>query len=152
MRIKKNYLKQKADKSLMLRHCFFKALSLILFLVVLYDSFVHKTPLYYICFLLLGAFVGKFFAIAAKVKHSVEKGKLAVDVSPYGIIITLLLLSFLLVWGRHLLNAAHVLWTTDALYLLFIGIYWSRWKSMVRQMDEIIYDWLSKKEDSSDSC
>jgi hypothetical protein len=35
------------------------------------------------------------------------------------------------------------------LYLLFIGIYGSKLKSMARQMDEIIYGWFGEKEESA---
>ncbi|MEE4264066.1 MAG: hypothetical protein V2I56_15365 [Desulfobacteraceae bacterium] len=67
----------------------------------------------------------------------------------FSLVITLLLLSIRFVWGRSILEFADVMWTTDALYLFFIGIYWSKWRGMVRQMDEIIYGWLSVKENPS---
>ena len=149
MRKKYKFLKQKADKKLRLRHYIFHGLILLMFLIVLYDSFIHKTPFYYICFLLFGLFIGRIVSIADRVKNSGEKGNFTIESSPYGLIITLLLLSVRFVWGRHLLDFANVLWTTDALYLTFIGIYWSKWRSMLRQMDEIICGWLSNKEDSS---
>jgi hypothetical protein len=149
MRKRHNYLKQKADKRLLLRNYVFQALIFLLFLIVLYDSFIHKTPFYYICFLLLGLFIGKVLSIADRVKQSEEDGTFTVISTPYGIIITLFLLSFRFFWGRQILDFANVLYATDALYLLFIGIYWSKWKSTLRQMDEIIYGWLSNKEDSS---
>lgn len=121
-----------------------------MFFIVLYDSFKHNTPFYYICFLLFGLFIGQILSIVDRVKHSGKDGTFTVASSPFSIIVTLLLLSIRFVWGRHLLEVAHVVWTTDALYLIFIGIYWSKWKSMIRQMDEIICGWLDSKEDSSD--
>ena len=144
---KAHYLKQKADKKVLRRHYTLQTLVVIMFLLVLYDAFKHDTPLYYICFFLLGLFVGRIFSITDKVTHSREAGKFPVETSPYGIVITLFLLSFRFFWGRYLLDFANVLYTTDALYLLFIGIYRSKCRSTVKQADEIIYGWLSKKED-----
>ena len=150
MRRKDKYLKQKADKSLLIRYYVLQALILIMFFIVLYDSFIHNTPLYYVCYYFLGLFIGKIFSIADRVKHSGEDQTFTVASSPYSIITTLLLLSIRFVWGRQLLEFAHVVWTTDALYLIFIGIYWSKWKSIIEQMDDIIYGWLSIKQGSSD--
>jgi hypothetical protein len=144
------FLKQKADKKMLLRNYIFRALVAFMVIVVLYDSFIHNTPLYYVCYYFLGLFVGKIISIADRVKHSVEDQTFTVASSPFSIIITLLLLSIRFVWGRQLLDFAHVAFTTDALYLIFIGIYWSKWKSMIRQMDDIIYGWLSNKEESPD--
>ena len=135
---------------MLLRNYIFRALVAFMAMIVLYDSFIHNTPLYYVCYYLLGLFVGKIISIADRVKHSDEDETFTVASSPFSIVITLILLSIRFVWGRQILDVAHVAWTTDALYLIFIGIYWSKWKSMVRQMDDIIYGWLSSKEDSSD--
>ena len=145
MRNKKIYLKQKADKKLLLRRYVFQALVAFMFIIVLYDSFIHNIPLYYVCYYLFGLFVGKILSIADHVKHIGEDETFTINSSPFSIIITLLLLLVRFVWGRHFLDIAQVAWTTDALYLIFIGIYQSKWKSMVRQMDEIIYGWLGSK-------
>jgi F0F1-type ATP synthase assembly protein I len=147
---KKHYLKQKADKKVLRLHYILQALILIMFLIVLYDAFKHHIPLYYICFFLLGSFVGRVLSVTDKVKHSSEVGKYTLETNLYGVAITLILLSFRFFWGRYVLDFVHVLWTTDALYLLFIGIYRSKWRNMVRQADEIIYGWFSKREGSYD--
>ena len=149
MRNKKKFLKEKADKGLLIRHYVFRGLILLMFLIVLYDSFIHDIPFYYIGFLLFGIFIGRIVSSVNKVKPNKVKGYLTMDTSPIGFIATLLLLLIRFIWGRHMLDVANVVWATDALYLIFIGIYWSQWKSMVRQMDEIIYGWLTKNEDSS---
>ena len=134
---------------MLFRNYLFRALVAFMVVVVLYDSFIHNTPLYYVCYYFLGLFVGKIFSIADRVKHNGEDGTFTVASSPFSIIVTLLLLSIRFVWGRQLLDLAHVAWTTDALYLIFIGIYRSKWKTMIKQMDDVIYGWLSSKENSS---
>ena len=145
MRKKSSYLREKADKKLRWRNRIFLTLIAVMFMVVLYDSFTHNTPFYYICFLFLGLMIGLLISITDRVKHNVTDGAFTVESGPISIIFTLLLLALRFLWGRQLLETAHVVWTTDALYLVFIGIYWSRWKSIVIQMDEIVYGWLSSK-------
>jgi len=151
MRKKDIYLKQRADKKLIIRHYLFKAMIVLMLAIVLYDSFKHQTPFYYICFLFLGMFIGKVFSLANRVTHLNESETFTIISSTVGSLITLLLLSIRFIWGRYILEVANVSWTTDALYLLFIGIYWSQLKSMVDQVDEIIYGWMKAKEDSSNS-
>jgi len=151
MRKKKTYLKQRTEKKMLIRQYALQMLILFMFAIVLYDSFKHQTPFYYICFLLLGLFIGRIFSLTDRVKLASESETFIITTSSFSLIITLILLSFRFVWGRSTLQFANVLWSTDALYLLFIGIYWSKLKSMVSQIDEIIYGWLKVKEDPSDS-
>ena len=143
---KKKYLKNKAGKELVLRQIIFQIMIILMFLVVIYDSFRNSVPFYYICFLLLGLLVGRILSIADKVKHGEEDGKFTIESSLLSLIILMVLLSIRFFFGRHLLSLANVVWITDALYLFFIGVYWSKLKSMVRQMDEIIYGILEKRE------
>jgi len=143
---KDKYLKQKSDKKLIIRHYIFQALILFMFGIVLYDSFNHNVPFYYICFLLIGRFIGRVISIADRVKHDGENGHFTVASSPFSLIIILFLLFTRFIGGKYILDFAEVLWTTDALYLIFIGIYWSKWRSLLRQMDEIVYGWLKNKE------
>jgi len=147
MGTKDKYLKQRADKKLIVQHHVLQALIVFMFVIVLYDSFRHQTPFYYICFLLLGLLVGRIFSITDRVKHGDKSGTFMIAPNAFSLVITLLLLSIRFAWGRSILRLADVMWTTDALYLFFIGIYWSKWRGMVRQMDEIIYGWIKEKRD-----
>lgn len=148
---KETYLKQKAEKKLIVRHYILQALIVFMFVIVLYDSFKHQTPFHYICFLFLGLFIGRIYSITDRVKHGVESETFTITANTFSLVITLLLLSIRFFWGRSILEFANIQWTTDALYLFFIGIYWAKQKSIVRQMDEIIYGWLKEKEDPSSS-
>lgn len=145
MKKKETYLKQKADKKMIIRHYVLQGLIVLMFAIVLYDSFKHQTPFYYICFLLLGLFIGRIFSLTDRVKHASDSETFIITTSSVGLFITLFLLSLRFIWGRSILQYANILWATDALYLFFICIYWSKLKSMVKQMDEIIYGWLSKR-------
>jgi hypothetical protein len=86
--------------------------------------------------------IGRIVAIADTVKHCSEEGKFTIETNLFSLVITLLLLSIRFLWGRHLLEFMKVVWATDALYLVFVGVYSAKRRSLVRQMDEIAYGWL----------
>ena len=151
MKKKDTYLKQKAEKKLIIRHYVLQGLIALMFAIVLYDSFQHQTPFYYVCFSLLGLFIGRILSFTDRVKHSEESETFTISSGLFGIVISLFLLSIRFIWGRTILQFADVIWTTDALYLFFIGIYWAKINSVVSQMDEIIYGWLGGKEDPPNS-
>ncbi len=145
-RTKTHYLTQKSDKKLVARHYILQAIMIVMFSIVLYDSIIHKTPFYYICFFFLGVFVGRLIAGVERVIHVKEHGKFVMESNYISILVLLLLLLVRFYIGRYVLDLAHVIWTTDAIYLLFTGIYWSKVQNTVRQIDEITYGWLKEKE------
>jgi hypothetical protein len=60
--------------------------------------------------------------------------------------ITFLLLGLRFFEGRIILEQINVVWAADAIYLLLIGIYYSRIKNMINQIDERVYSYLSDRE------
>ena len=117
-------------------------LILFMFVVVIHDSFVHELPFYYILFLLGGLGIGRL--VAATQKFSVDKDAeiLTIEGNPLAIAITLILLVIRFFAGKLLLADFNIVWVTDALYLLFIGIYYSNIKRIIREIDERVYSKL----------
>ena len=110
--------------------------------IVLYDSVIHKTPLYYIIFYFIGLVTGRIYKRVMVVKHEEANKQFVLTTSKWDIVLTIGLVLLRFVYGLTLLEAIHIVWTTDALYLFFIGIYRSKWKGVVRQIDEIVYKWV----------
>ena len=48
--------------------------------------------------------------------------------------------------GVLILDKFSVIWATDALYLIFIGVYYTRRRDMIKQIDERVYSYLFEKE------
>jgi hypothetical protein len=144
---KRGFLTLKADKKLVLRFYVMQGLILLMFSIVLYDSFIYQIPFYYVCFLLLGLAIGRTVSLIVRIKHCTEKDNFRIETSVYSLVITLALLSVRFLWGRHLLEYLNVLWATDALYLIFVGVYFAKRRSLVRQMDEIVYGWIGGEKD-----
>ena len=145
MSSRKQFLKQNADKKLLRLNRVLQILILCMTAIVLYDSVRHGTPLYYIGFYFAGLIFGRIFSLVLRVEKKEDSGQITLLSSRWNILITLLLLLLRFVFGKSLLESIHVLWAADALYLFFIGIYRSKWKGIVKQIDEVIYDWAARK-------
>lgn len=140
---KKSYIKQKANARLRRLNLVLQALMYLMIAIVLYDSFVQNTPLFYMLFYLAGLFVGRVYKRLLVVKHETQGQKFILIVSRWDILLTAALILIRFVYGVTLLESIHIIWTTDALYLFFIGIYRSKWKGIVKQIDEIVYQWVA---------
>lgn len=121
---------------------------LILFMsgVVIHDSFEHELPFYYVLFILFGIILGRFVSRTQKFSVKQEVEVLTLETNPIGIIITFILLGIRFFGGELILKEFNIVWTTDALYLLFIGIYYAKIKNIIKQIDEWIYSYFVEKE------
>ena len=118
---------------------------LFLFGIVLYDSFVHDLPFYYILFWFGGILVDRFVATTQEISTKENKEEFTITVKPVGIVLTIVLLILRFFAGKLILYEFDVIWAADALYLFFIGIYYSRRRDMIKQIDEHVYSYLYKE-------
>ncbi len=143
MSIRKKYIKQKLNSKLKRTDILLQVSIYLMTAIVLYDSFVHATPLYYIIFYFGGFLVGGIFKRVREIRHEDETNEFTLTTSRWDILITVVLIFVRFVFGNDILKEMNVVWTTDALYLIFIGLYRSKWKGMVKQIDEIVYKWIA---------
>lgn len=122
----------------------FRFLMLFMLLIVLYDSFVHLTPLYYYLFFLAGLFFGKIFSVDMRVEQDEDNDTIHLLTGWIYIVLTISLLVFRYFAGQFVLESFQVVWATDAMYLFLIGIYRAKWKGILRQIDDLIYNRVSK--------
>ena len=144
MSTKKKYIKQKANRKLTSLNHVLLATMYLMGIIVLYDSYVHRTPLFYVLFYFVGLVVGRIYRYVTVVERVEETNELVLKTNRWDLVLTILLILFRFVYGLSFLESMHVVWASDALYLFFIGVYRSKWKGMVRQIDEIAYQWISK--------
>ena len=149
MKSKRQFHKKETDAKVKVFNRFFISLMLFLFGIVLYDSFVHALPFYYVLFWLGGIVVGRFVATTQEISTKENDERFTIKVKPIGIVLTVLLLIFRFFAGKYILDDFHVIWATDALYLIFIGVYYSRRRDMIKQIDERVYTYLYEKENQS---
>ena len=146
MKQRKRFQKEHTDEKLKIFKRINISLILIMIVIVLHDSFVHNLPFYYILFVIAGLIIGRVVSFSQKVTKKEEEELLTLAVSPIGIIITILLLVFRIFAAKIILEQFNVVWAADAVYLLFIGIYYSRLKNIFSQIDERVYTLLKNKE------
>ena len=144
MKSKKRYIKDKANSQIVRLSLMIKVLIGIMGLIVVYDSIVHQTPLYYIAYFFVGLLVGKIFSFTQKVDGYVDIGEFSLISTKWNVLLILVLIMLRFVLGSWILDKMHVAWPADALYLFFIGLYRSRWKSIVNQIDERVYQFFAK--------
>ena len=145
MKQKKQFQKRYTDRKIKTTGRALVLFMLIMFAIVIRDSFKHDLPFYYILYLIGGVFIGRYVALTQKVLIDEHAEILTLKVKPIGLFITVLLLSFRYFAGQYILEEFNVVWAADAIYLLFIGIYFSKIKSLVKQIDEHVYAYIFEK-------
>ena len=145
MKKKKQFQKKYTDRKIKNTGRALVFLILIMFAIVIRDSFKHDLPFYYILYLIGGVFIGRYVALTQKVLVDEDAEILTLKVKPIGLFITVLLLSLRYFAGQYILEEFNVVWAADAIYLLFIGIYFAKIKSLIKQIDEHVYAYIFEK-------
>ncbi len=78
-------------------------------------------------------------ASAQKFSVNEDAETLTIERNPLAIAITLILLVIRFFAGKLILDEFNIVWGADALYLLFIGIYYANIKRIIREIDERVY-------------
>ena len=142
MSVKGKEILKRSDSRLKRTNFIIRLTIFVMFIIVMYDSFVFGIPFQYILFYFIGLFIGRMFKFSHLVQLDKETQKLNLRTNWVSIIflIGLLLLRFLI--GKPILESIHIAKVSDALYLFFIGIYYSKWRILLRQIDGIYYKML----------
>lgn len=139
MSFKYKEIKKRTDSSLK-RTDFIIRVSIVFMLgLVLYDSFFIGVPFHYLLFYFFGLFIGKVFRLSHKVFINKETGILYLNTNWLSILLIISFIILRFVLGKTILESIHVSMVSDALYLFFIGVYYSKWKGLISQIDSIYY-------------
>lgn len=138
------FKKQYVDKKIRRSGRVYYLIILIMFGIVIYDSFVFTLPFYYILYWLAGYFAGKVIWLSQKVVIVKETQMLSLEAGAAGKILSLILIVIRFFVGTIILKTFNVIWITDALYLIFIGVYLSKIISISKQVDEYLYKFFQK--------
>lgn len=110
-----------------------------MFGIVLFDSINFNLPFYYVIFYFLGRFFGKIFNLSHRISRDTTTGSLNLITNQLSLILLLGLLLLRFYLGKIILEKIHIAYISDALYLFFIGTYYSKWKVLVNQIDSFYY-------------
>ena len=139
---------QFVDKKIRVTGRIYAMLILMMVGIVVFDSFKHTLPFYYILYGIAGYIAGYFIWLSQRIVLAEERQILSPEVHPIGKVITLLLLIIRYLAGKVILEQFNIIWITDALYLIFIGIYLAKIKNIFRQIDEQLYAYFFLSKDS----
>ncbi|MDX1314452.1 MAG: hypothetical protein R3356_03030 [Eudoraea sp.] len=147
MGLRRKYIKDRMDRRLRWMNMTLLIIIAIKLAIVLYDAFVFKTPLYYIGFFIGGYMLGGIFRRTAIVQFNVESDSFELTTSIVYSILSLSLLILRYAFGKNLLEELHVVYASDAIYLFLIGMYYSKWRMLLKKIDAVIYEFAEKKLD-----
>jgi hypothetical protein len=143
MGTKRKFITNLADSRIKRSNLIIRLTILVMIAIVLYDSYVFRTPLYYLLFAWGGAIAGKMFFFSQKVQVNEKNLELTLTTNRGSIVLLFLLILVRFIIGRHVLAYFHVIEISDALYLFFIGIYYTKWRVIIKQIDELYYQVLA---------
>jgi hypothetical protein len=142
LNIKRKFIKHFADTKIKRTNRIIQISLLIIGFIVLHDAFMYDIPLYYILFSVGGLLIGKLYYLSHKVIINEENLELSLKSNRWSIVFLIVLITLRFIIGKKLLESFHVILATDALYLFFMGIYYSKWKVIMHQIDNIYYRFL----------
>ena len=142
------FKKQYVDRRIRIQGRLYAILILIMFGIVVFDSFKHTLPFYYILYGIAGYIAGSFIWLSQRVVLAEEKQLLSLEVHPLYKVLTILLLIIRYLTGKLILDQFNIIWIADALYLIFIGIYLAKVKNIFRQIDEQLYTYFFRSKDA----
>lgn len=113
--------------------------------IVMHDSFVHRLPFYYIFYGIGGIVIGWIVSLKYEISLDKEEKVFHIKLNNTGIFVLILLLVIRFFAGKLILQELYVVWATDAVYLVFIGIYLAKFKNIVKQIDGQVYTYLGDR-------
>ncbi len=145
MGIRSAYLNERVDSRL--KRLNFILLGLMSFssAIVAYDSIVFNTPLYYILFFMAGNLLGQLFKKTVSVAFDAERDTFTIRTSLVYFALTLMLTVLRFTLGKSLLDLLDVVYVSDAIYLLFIGLYYAKRRLVLKKIDQLVYEYAEKK-------
>ena len=144
MNTKKSVLSGHSNAKLKRSNKILRNLINLMFAIVLYDSFTFGLPFHYILFFVAGYVLGSIFKKSHRIAYSDEDGQILLQTNRWAILFLIVLAVVRFIVGPYILDALHFLHVSDALLLLYMGIYHRKMKVMVKQVDDMIYRFAQK--------
>ena len=122
---------------------------LFMFASVLYDSFVHDLPFYYVLFTIGGMILGRLFQMTRTIRLKEEEKVITQEFGLVSVVLLILVLIFKNYAGERVFQDLNVIYFSDALYLFFIGFYFERIYDSQKKVEELTYRFVIKKDEDT---
>ncbi len=133
------------DKKVRISYAIFLITIITMFVIVIADSFKYKLPFYYVLFVLSGLLISYGLKRADKIQWNNQDRKITRGWDIAGIIILIWITGMRYFFLPDFLKEIHVIFISDAIMLIFIGIYLGRLIHMRSTVNEIVFSLFYEK-------
>src|SRR3989338_10716511 len=127
------------DKKIRISYAIFLITIITMFVIVISDSFKYKLPFYYVLFCILGFLISYALRRADKVEWNDHERKITRGWDIAGIILLIWITGMRYLFLPDVLKQIHVVFISDAIMLLLIGIYLGRLIHMRSTVNDIVF-------------
>ena len=139
MRVKRKVLAERSDQKMRRRYWLLRVKIWVVICILFYDAFIHGTPLYYMAFYFAGRLFGRLFSFTQNVEYHIGTKTFTLKSHPLHFLLIAVLLGTRFIWGQTALEHFDIVFVTDALALLFLGLNNSKLKDMINDLDRLVY-------------
>ncbi len=139
MNSRREYYKEFVHRRTRLRTLIYFIIVIVLFSVVLYDSYTKSIPFHYILFLIGGRTLNLFMGKTQKVKWDETEKKVIIKNNFAGIVVLVGFIFLRVLFLPQILTELSVVLVSDALLLVIMGWYSGRIRLAFRQIESKVF-------------
>ena len=119
----------------------FLLVSFTMFVIVFYGYFINQLPFHYILFFFVGFFLSRLFKLTYKTEWHEQRKKVirSMDIQSLVLLIILIAARYLII--PKFIGSLNIVFVTDAIFLIAIGIFLERIFYFKRTIDNYRYEY-----------
>lgn len=145
MKSKRVFYEKHVDKRILISGRIFIIVGLILFIIIMYDSFVYNLPFYYVVFFIIGFLISISYIKTQKLTWNENEQEIVKRKSIFGFILIIFLIILRIFILPEIFFELNIIHITDAILLITIGIFAGRVHFTGRQIEDMTFDRQMKK-------
>lgn len=149
MNSKRAYYKEFVDRRLRFVMLIYFVICLVMFGFVLYDSFFYHLPFHYILFFILAILMSLLIKRTQKIQWDEKDKKIVRENTVVGIIIIIAAVAVRVFLLPRILGGFHVIYLSDALFLIIMGWSFGRARMLSGRIDEEAFNSFLEKQSST---
>jgi hypothetical protein len=149
MNSKRAYYKEFVDRRLRFVMMIYFVICLAMFGFVLYDSFFYHLPFHYILFFILAILMSLLIKRTQKIQWDEKDKKIVRENTVVGIVIIIAAVAVRVFLLPRILGGFHVIYLSDALFLIIMGWSFGRARMLSGRIDEEAFNSFLEKQSST---
>ena len=129
-----------------MRKLIYLLIFLILFGIVLYDSFYHDLPFHYVMYIFFGLFISRLLVKTQKAERSLIDNKFTVQYNLLSLMVILVVIVLRIYVFPKVLSQFNVIFISDAVLIIMMGWFLGRIKLLSEQIEsEVFLNYIKNK-------